>query len=384
MRRGIITGALAAMVTAALLCMATPRAAAQNEGTLTGKILDVAGNPWVGLGVQIVSDQGVKLETKTNKNGVYTFNNLRSGIYTINVLLPNQPQPYSAQANVSAGTPAEADFNFKEIVEKMKASNKEYAEAAAKASEEKKKFESMKQHFEAGIAALNQEDQLKSSLAKTPADQRAPIKQQMTAAANTAVTELEAAKTAAGEKDPNLHLIMARLGDAYEAAGRTDDAIAAYKQAIALKPSAAYYNNLGGILGRAGKIDDATAAYQKAAELDPTTAAQAWRNFGITLYNAGRLQEAVAPLEKATQLDPKSAQAWYLLAAALVGTMQTKKEGEKLVFIIPPGTVEAYQHALELDPNGPYGAQAKMGLDALKQIEPGIDTKVTTKKKKKS
>jgi len=35
-----------------------------------------------------------------------------------------------------------------------------------------------------------------------------------------------------------------------------------------------------------------------------------------------------------------------------------------------------------LDPNGPYGAQAKQGLDALQQIAPGIDMKVNTKKKK--
>ena len=56
---------------------------------------------------------------------------------------------------------------------------------------------------------------------------------------------------------------MARLGDAYDAAGRTDDAVAAYKRAIEIKPSFAYYNNLGGIYGRAGKIDEATAAYQK-------------------------------------------------------------------------------------------------------------------------
>jgi tetratricopeptide (TPR) repeat protein len=208
------------------------------------------------------------------------------------------------------------------------------------------------------------------------------LKQQVTDTASKAVTELEAAKTAAGEKDSNLNLIMARLGDAYEAAGRTDDAIAAYNQAIALKPVPGYYNNLGGILGRAGKIDEATAAYQKSAELDPANAATAWRNFGITLYNAGRLKEAVTPLQKATELDPKSAQAWYLLGAALVGTMETKKEGDKLVFVIAPGTAEAYQHALELDPNGPYGQQAKQGLDALKQIEPGIDTKVSTKKKK--
>jgi hypothetical protein len=47
--------------------------------------------------------------------------------------------------------------------------------------------------------------------------------------------------------------------------------------------------------------------------------------------------------------------------------------------------VEAYQKAVELDPNGgpnSYGAQAKLGLEALQQISPGIDTKVNVRKKK--
>lgn len=381
MKRGMISWALTMLGLAALLCIA-PRAAAQGGGSLSGKVLDVAGNPWAGLPLEVVSDQGIKQETKTDKGGKYLFGNLRYGKYMLNVLIPNQPQPYQVQFLMQSDTPQTIDLNFKEIVEKMKSNNKEYAAAEAKQNEEKKRFEGMKEHFDAGVADLDQVSTLKTNLSKAPADQRDALKTQVTDTANKAVTELESAKTAAGEKDSNLHLIMARLGDAYEAAGRTDDAIAAYNQAIALKPVAGYYNNLGGILGRAGKIDEATAAYQKSAELDPANAATAWRNFGITLYNAGRLKEAVVPLQKATELDPKSAQAWYLLGAALVGTMETKKEGEKLVFVITPGTAEAYQHALDLDPNGPYGQQAKQGLDALKQIAPGIDTKVSTKKKK--
>jgi tetratricopeptide (TPR) repeat protein len=194
------------------------------------------------------------------------------------------------------------------------------------------------------------------------------------------VTELEAAKAAAPEKDANLNLIWARLADAYDANGRPEDAANAYKQAIELKPTAAYYNNLGGIYGRAGKIPDAMEAYKKSAELDPPNAAQAYRNGGITLYNVGKMKEAVEPLKKATELDPKSAQAWYLLGAALVGSMDYKQVGSKLEVVVQPGTVEAYQKALELDPNGPYGQQAKQGLEALQQLAPGIDTKTKRKK----
>jgi hypothetical protein len=47
-----------------------------------------------------------------------------------------------------------------------------------------------------------------------------------------------------------------------------------------------------------------------------------------------------------------------------------------------PGTIEAYQKAIALDPNGPYGKSAKEGLEQLQQMAPGLDLKVNTKKKK--
>jgi tetratricopeptide (TPR) repeat protein len=368
---------LAAVLAAALACVVAPRAAAQT-GSMSGTILDVAGKPWVDIPVDAVSDQGAKLQVKTDKDGNFAFRNLRAAIYVVTVELPAPSKPYeAAKVQVGASDTPKIVLNFKDIVGKQGA---EYAEQAKKQEEEKTKFQGMKQHFDAGIALLNQANQAKTDLAKAPADQRDALKTQVTDLSGKAVTELEAAKAAAPEKDPNLNLIWARLGDAYEEAGRADDAANAYKQAVALKPSAAYYNNLGGILGRAGKIDDAMAAYAKSAELDPANAAQAYRNAGITLYNVGKMKEAVEPLKKATELDPKSAQAWYLLGASLVGAMEYKQVGDKMQVVVQPGTVEAYQKAVELDPNGVYGQQAKQGLDALAQIAPGIDTKLKKKK----
>jgi tetratricopeptide (TPR) repeat protein len=375
----MMSSVLAVVSLAALVCALAPCAAAQNDGSISGQILDITGKPWPDMGIQAVSDQGVKAETKTDKDGKYSVRSLRAGVYTVSVILPAPNKPFEVQCRVQGGTDAKVDVNFKDVIAKQGA---EAQEAIKKQEEEKQKFQSMKGHFDAGVVLLDQVKQAKADLGKAPADQRDALKQQVADLSAKAVTELEGAKAAAPEKDPNMHLIYARLADAYDAAGRTDDAIVAYKQAIEFKPTAAYYNNLGGIEGRAGKIDEATAAYQKSAELDPVNAAQAWRNFGITLYNASRLKEAVAPLKKSTELDPKNAQGWYLLGAALVGAMETKKVGDKLEFVIQPGTVEAYQKAVELDPNGTYGAQAKQGLDALQQIAPGIEMKVNMKKKK--
>jgi tetratricopeptide (TPR) repeat protein len=368
--------ALAIIFAAALSGVLVPRAAAQ-EGVVQGQILDVTGKPWVDLGIQAVSEQGAKSDTKTDKDGNFVIRGLRTGMYSVFVQLPAPNKPYEVKVRVSGADTPKVNLNFKDIVGKQGA---EAAEAQKKQEEDKQKFQGLKAHFEAGVGFLNQAGQAKADLAKAPADQRDAKRQEVKDLSARAVTELEAAKAAAAEKDPNLNLILARLGDAYDAAGRPDDAANAYKQAIEQKPSAAYYNNLGGILGRAGKIEDAMAAFQKSAELDPQNAAQAYRNGGITLYNVGKMKEAVEPLKKATELDPKNAQAWYLLGAALVGSMDYKKVGDKMEVIVQPGTVEAYQKAVELDPNGTYGQQAKQGLEALQQIAPGIDTKVKKKR----
>ena len=365
---------------AAFAVIAPPRAAAQMDGSLSGTILDIAGKPWPDQTVDAVSDQGAKLTTKTDKDGHYSFHQMRAGVYSLTVELPAPNKPYEfAQVKVSSGETPNVNANFKDIVAKQGAAA---SEAVKKQEEDKQKFAGMKTHFDAGIAALTQAQTAKADMAKAPADQRDTMKAQVTDLSGKAVTELEAAKAAAPEKDQNLHLIWARLGDAYDLANRPDDAANAYRQAVALKPTPGYYNNLGGILGRAGKIDEAMAAYQKSAELDPPNAAQAYRNAGITLYNANKMKEAVEPLKKATELDPKSAQAWYLLGASLVGAMEYKQKGDKMEVIVQPGTVEAYQKAVELDPNGTYGQQAKQGLEALAQIAPGIDTKTKTTKKK--
>ena len=371
---------LAAMVLAALASVLTPRAAAQLDGVIHGQIMDIVGKPWADIGVQIVNDQGAKQDTKTDKDGNYTFRNLRSGVYVIRVTLPGQNQPFEDRVQVQTGTEAKKDFNFKELASKQGA---EYQEALKKNEEAKKGIEALKARVAAGDALIAQERQVKADLAKAPADQREALKQKLTDLSNQAVTEFKEAQKTLGEKDPNAPLVLFKLGEAYDAAGRNEEAAEAYKQAIALKPDVpGYYNNLGNVLARAGKIDEAKAAYTKSAELDPANAATAWRNFGISLYNANRLGDAVEPFQKSADLDPKNAQTWYLLGASLVYKMSTKKVGDKIEVQFAPGTIEAYQKAVELDPNGTWGQQAKQGLEQLQLMAPGLDTKVNVKKKK--
>ncbi len=376
------SGALAAILVVGLSCALAPRAAAQ-MGSISGSIMDIQGKPWPEVVIRAVSDQGAKQETKTDSGGKFSLPNMRSGIYSVFVVFPppnDKQAPYEVKCRVQAGEDAKVELNFKDVVAKQ---GTEAQEQVKKQEEAKTKFEGMKAHFNAANAILEQEKVAKAELQKATPDQRDAAKQKLADLSDQAAKEYQAAQQSASEKDPNLHLLWAKLGEAYDTANRNDEAAQAYQQAINSKPDVpGYYNNLGNVLARAGKIDEAKAAYTKSAELDPPNAATAWRNFGISLYNANRLGDAVAPLQKSAELDPKNAQTWYLLGASLVYKMTIKKVGDKQVPEFAPGTIEAYQKAIELDPNGTYGAQAKAGLEQLQQMAPGIDLKVNVRKKK--
>jgi len=380
MLKSVKAYALAAMLTLALISFFAPRATAQFSGIIQGTVLNFEGKPFADLPVDLKGEQGNVRQTKTDANGRFVFNNLRSGKYTLAFHPTELQQPFEVQASAQSTGPTEVPLNFKEILEKQ---NPEGAAALKKRQEDQQKTIGMKEHFNNGLALLDQERTAKGEFAKVPADQRDQAKQKIVDLSDKAIAEFQEANKIAPEKDPNHHLFWARMGEAYDLAGRNDEAINAYQQAITLKPdNASYYNNLGNVLARAGKIDDARIAYTKSAELDPPNAGFAWRNFGISLYQAGRMQEGVEPLKKATEIDPKNAQAWYLLGACLVASADYKQVGDKVEVTLKPGTVEAYQKALELDPNGTWGKQAKDGLEQVNQLVGGIETKVGGKKKK--
>ena len=264
-----------------------------------------------------------------------------------------------------AGTGAKAyaqQQNSKQQQEEQEAEQKKAQEEA------KAKFAAMKGHFDAGTMALDQAKGIRDQMDKLPKDQQASLQGQLDMASATAITEFQAALAGTADTDTNHPLVLAKLGEAYETDGKYQDAADAYQKAVMGKPDPAYYNNLGNCLARIGKTDEATAAYQQAIQLDPTNTAMYWRNLAVGLYNTGKIKESIDPLKKATDADPKSAQAWYLLGAALVNTMEFKQDGDKLVPVMQPGTIEAYQKAIALDPNGPYGAQAKQGLEALQAM----------------
>jgi len=359
----------------ALMLVLAASSAAQ-MGRITGEVRDMEGKPFPDLAIKITSDDfGTTYELKTDKKGEFSQGGLRPGVYTL-AFISNGQKIYEIQARVATTDNPPVVVNFKELIAKD-------AEAQKKMAEEKAKFDDMKTHFDTGVVALTEVRSLNAQLQRTPAGERAPVQEKLTQMQQLAITEFEEAQKAATEKEPNLHKIWANLAQAYEMAGRNDDAVGAYQKAIALKPDAGYYLGMGTSYARLGKTAEATAACDGAAVLDKLQAATCYRNIGIVYYNTGKMADAVDPLKKATELDPANAQAWYLLGAALVNTMGFKQEGDKVIPILQPGTVEAYQKCIELDPNGVYGQQAKQGLEQLEAMGLGISTKVKAPAKKK-
>jgi hypothetical protein len=68
MKRFAYSWGFAGLAFAMLLAGLAPRAAAQ-DGGIAGTVLDVVAKPWADIPVQIVSDQGVKSDTKTDAKG---------------------------------------------------------------------------------------------------------------------------------------------------------------------------------------------------------------------------------------------------------------------------------------------------------------------------
>jgi tetratricopeptide (TPR) repeat protein len=370
-----MAAAVALAFAAAVSCLVTP-AAADSNGSAHGQVLNMEGKPWANLTVVFVSSQGQQTEVKTDKNGHFSVHGLAPGEYSVRFTIPGMAAPLESKATIKSGEDVPLDFNFKEQAGAITAGQK-------KQEEETKKFESLKASFTAGKNLLEQASQVQAELATAPADQHDALKQKVSDLSAQAAAQFEAGRQAASEKDPNLPILWANLASAYDLGGRNEDAVKAYQQAIALKPDVAtYYNNLGNLLARQGKTEEAGKMYAKCAELDPPNAATAWRNFGIVLYNAQRMKEAVEPLRKSAELDPKSAKTWYLLGSSLVNLIEYKQEGDKMVLNVPPGTVEAFQKAIELDPDGPLGTLSKQALDGLRQAAPGIDTSYGAKKRK--
>jgi hypothetical protein len=57
--------------------------------------------------------------------------------------------------------------------------------------------------------------------------------------------------------------------------------------------------------------------------------------------------------------------------------MAVEQVGDKITFKFPPGTAEAFQKCIDLDPKSQYAELSRKNLEDLKQYGLGVDMKTT-------
>jgi tetratricopeptide (TPR) repeat protein len=124
---------------------------------------------------------------------------------------------------------------------------------------------------------------------------------------SAAYKDLDSLWQATIAENPKSWMAYNNLGLRLAQAGRLDEAIVRYQEALELNPQfAEAYYNMGNALLRVGRADDAVANYKKALELEPRMAA-AYANLAAIRLSAGRREEAMTYLNKALELEPGNA-----------------------------------------------------------------------------
>ncbi|HTC94616.1 MAG TPA: hypothetical protein VK699_14340 [Terriglobales bacterium] len=369
----------------ALIVLSAVAGWSQMLARVHGKCIGVEGIPMVGITVQFHNaDTGQNYDLKTDSKGEFASIAISPGKYTVNLIQDGKIIHYYTGIGIKLDEQAtELAFDLqKEIKDAQK--NPEYQKKTVEATKENEK-----------IGKLNK------MLTDASADGQAGNWQQAIQVLNDALA-----------MDATHDVIWAHLGDAEYGAGTAaaskdeatphfDKSVEAYKKAIELAqatPASAgadkkpvdnkaivgkYHNNLGQTYAKSGRPKEALDEYTTAAENDVPNAAMYYFNAGATLTNIATkesdagvkqkdIDEANSAFDKAIVAKPDYAEAYYQKGINLTSMATIDKSGK---MVPAPGTIEAFNKYLELEPEGKHVEEAK-GL-----IE-GFGATVTTTYKK--
>lgn len=346
---------LRAALVLSLLLSAAPVFA--QTGGLQGTTKDEKGNPYLGYPI-LIERQEVKgvYKTKTDKHGKYIYIGLPLGTYKVTLQDPSGRTIFYISKHVGMGDPTDVDFDLqKERAEQQKeqAANPQFQKQLQEQQKEQKQSAGLKQLFDQGTELYNQKKYVEAAAMY---EQALPM-----------------------AKGNNVPIVIGRLGDSYAKAKEYDKAVQTYQFGIQANPQDFnLHNNLGNVYADMGKIAEAQAEFQKAADADPANASRAYFNLGVVMYNKGKMDEAAAALKKATEMDPNYADAYFWQGQALFGKASVSPDGK----IAPaPGTAEAFQQYLKLEPSGSHATEAQAVLQTL-QSKIEMEVKVEKKRKK--
>jgi tetratricopeptide (TPR) repeat protein len=369
------------------LGLSLPAAFAQASGSVKGTCKDAQGNPIVnGVVVWTNMDNGQKYTLKTNKKGEYFSLGLTPGKYLVTLYKDQDDMKANKEMDHVKGFPLQLDENTLDF--DIKKDQESAAKGQGLTPEQQKQIQEQQAKAQKETLTVKQLNE-KLNAAKTAAD---------AGDYDTAIADLNQAN----QVDPSRDLIWFKLGDYYrlsatkqtdpaEKTKRLDSAVEAYQKAIDIKKGtandkdpnaaknlAAYYNNLAEAYAKDNKVDDAVKTYALAAQADPTNAAQYYFNQGAVLTNSGKVDDALAAFDKVIAADPTRADAYYWKGVNMIGKATLSKDGKMQA---PPGTAEAFQKYLELQPTGGYADAAKQMLASIGgSVETSFGKKKSSKK----
>jgi len=155
------------------------------------------------------------------------------------------------------------------------------------------------------------------------------------------------------QDDPRFHLAFGR---AQEQRGDLDQALASYRKVLSLDPgSLEGHAGLAGAYALKGAVPEAIQEYREALRINPE-AAEVLNNLGVLFARQGRLPEAIAAYQEALRLNPNLAEAYNNLGV-VYWQKSSLSEARR-----------AFQEALKRDPRHPA---ARANLDRLLSSPPG-------------
>ncbi|WP_395687187.1 tetratricopeptide repeat protein [Caenimonas koreensis] len=197
------------------------------------------------------------------------------------------------------------------------------------------------------------------------------------ARANAARREGRTAQAEAGYRSaialmPAAGRFHSNLGVLLRASGRAAEAEAAYRSAIEVEPGyAEAHANLGNLLRASGRVDEAEASYRAAIAAKPALLS-AWNGLGALLVEQKRWDESETAFRRALEIDPQHAESWNNLGTMLQDArrIQESEEAYARALALKPDFADASNNLGVLLQKAGRGQEAQAIYERAKQFQP--------------
>jgi Flp pilus assembly protein TadD len=260
---------------AVFLLVSVLAARAQVQGRISGRVLDISGNPIEKVEATIVSQKtsAVHYELKTGKDGRFIQIGMMPGYYVL-TLKKTGFAPSSQEIHVGVAGEESVEITLKTVEAKAE---RTYSAADKSFLTGNKLY--AEQKFAEAVAAYEEAIGL----------------------------------------DPGNWGYRLNLGLSQKKAGQPEAALAAFRKAAELNPESYSANKeTGEALAITKQFAEARSFYEKAVVLSPDDPDGQY-NLGVCLVNVGESEAALPRFQKAVEIKPDYAEAYYQMGTILIG-----------------------------------------------------------------